>query len=60
MKNVLRGEVTEKISKVEQEVAEMIRLVKEDMANENMTETDMFRIKERIKELEQHLIRIIE
>ena len=55
-----RGEVIRMLYKLQNELDDMKDSVKEDLANNNLKDEDMFRIKEKMKDLENNILRIIE
>ena len=55
-----RKEIMNILNKLQNEMNDMKDAVKEDLDNTNLKDEDMFRIKEKVKELEQQILRIIE
>ncbi len=56
----IKSEVLDRLSKIREEIEDMDIAVREDVDNSNLNDVDMFRINEKIKELEQQIVRIIE
>ena len=56
----VRGEILERLDKLQSQIDDMRESVKEDLANRDLKDEDMFRIKEKMKDLEQNILRIIE
>ena len=56
----LRSEIMILINKLQDEMQDMKEAVKEDLNNRELRDEDIFRIKEKVKELENQIIRIIE
>ena len=55
-----RREILNLLTKLQNEMDDMKDAVKEDIENKDLKDEDMFRIKERVKDLEQHILRVIE
>ena len=55
-----RSEVIILINKLQDEMQDMKEAVKEDLNNKELKDEDIFRIKEKVKELEKQILRIIE
>ena len=55
-----RSEIMILINKIQDEIQDMKQAVKEDLNNKELRDEDIFRIKEKVKELENQIIRIIE
>ena len=55
-----RREIMNLLSKLQNEMIDMKDAVKEDLNNNDLKDEDMYRIKEKIKDLEQNILRIIE
>ena len=55
-----RSEVMILINKLQDEMQDMKEAVKEDLNNKELRDEDIFRIKEKVKELENQILRIIE
>lgn len=56
----IRTEIIERLDKLQSQIDDMRESVKEDLANRDLKDEDMFRIKEKMKNLEQSILRIIE
>ena len=56
----LKNEVLERLEKLKDELADMEVMVKEDMADEELRDEDIFRINEKIKDLEQQILNVVE
>lgn len=58
--NTIRSEIRERLERLKSEIQDMDTYVKEDMNNENLKDEDIFRINEKIKELEKQILNVIE
>ena len=56
----LKREILEKLKVLQSEIDDMKQAVKEDLNNKELNDEDMFRIKEKIKTLENNILNIIE
>ena len=56
----IKDEVLQRIEKVKNELRDMDNFVKEDMNNPDLKDSDMFRINEKIKDLEKQILNVIE
>ncbi len=56
----LKVEILERLEKVKDELKDMEEYVNEDLGNENLRDEDIFRINEKIKELEKQILNVIE
>lgn len=56
----LKVEVAERIEKIKEELKDMENYVKQDMQDENLRDEDIFRINEKIKDLEKQILNVIE
>lgn len=56
----LKVEVAERIEKIKEELKDMENYVKQDIQDENLRDEDIFRINEKIKELEKQILNVIE
>ncbi|MBR3003201.1 MAG: MBL fold metallo-hydrolase [Clostridia bacterium] len=56
----IKDEVISRLEKVKEELKDMDTFIKEDMENPDLTDTDVFRINEKIKELEKQILNVIE
>ena len=55
-----RAEVLRRLEKLKSEILDMDTAVKEDMDNKELTDEDIFRISEKIKDLEKQILNVIE
>ena len=53
-------EILERLEKLKSEIKDMDEYVRQDVGNQNLTDTDIFRINEKIKDLEKQILNIIE
>ena len=58
--NKLRTEIIERLQKVKEEMKDMEDFVMQDVDNKNLRDEDIFRINEKIKDLEKQIINVIE
>ncbi|MCI9063388.1 MAG: MBL fold metallo-hydrolase [Clostridia bacterium] len=56
----IRGEIVAILNKLQNEMDDMKNSVKEDISDKTLKDEDMFRIKEKMKDLEENILRIIE
>ena len=56
----LKTEVISRLEKVKEELKDMDIAVKEDMQNPDLRDEDVFRINEKIKELEKQILKVVE
>ncbi|MFQ8660674.1 MAG: MBL fold metallo-hydrolase RNA specificity domain-containing protein [Clostridia bacterium] len=56
----LKVEVSERIEKIKEELKDMENYVKQDIQDENLRNEDIFRINEKIKDLEKQILNVIE
>ena len=56
----IRNEIIERLNTLQLQIDDMKDSVKEDLNNKDLKDEDLFRIKEKMKELEQNILRIIE
>ena len=56
----IKDEVLKRLEKVKNELKDMDEFVKEDMNNPDLTNSDIFRINEKIKDLEKQILNVIE
>ena len=56
----IKSEIEERLSKLQSQIDDMKESVQEDLKNKDLKDEDMFRIKEKMKDLEQSILRIIE
>ncbi len=56
----IRAEIIQRLEKVKNELEDMDNYVKQDVNNENLTDIDIYRINEKIKDLEKQILNVIE
>ena len=56
----VKNEVLERLEKLKDELADMEVMVKEDMTDDELRDEDIFRINEKIKDLEQQILNVVE
>ena len=56
----IKTEVSERIEKIKDELKDMESYVKQDIQDKNLRDEDIFRINEKIKELEKQILNVIE
>ncbi len=56
----LRQQILYRLNQIKQELVEMEDFVKQDVENHNLKEADMFRINEKMKELEKNILNVVE
>mgnify|MGYP004588849159 CR=1 FL=1 len=56
----IKAEIVERLSKLQSQIDDMKDAVQEDLDNKELKDEDMFRIKEKMKDLEQSILKIIE
>ena len=56
----IRSEIFERLEKLKEEIKDMDTYVKQDMNDENLRDEDIFRINEKIKDLEKQILKVIE
>ena len=56
----MKQEVMKRLDKLQDEIKDMDKYVRDDIKDTNLKEEDMFRINEKIKELEKQILNIIE
>ena len=56
----LRLEVLERMNTLKEELEDMSTIVKEEYLDKNAADSDVIRIKERLKELENQIVKIVE
>ena len=56
----IRTEIIERLEKLKEELKDMDTYVKQDMNDENLRDEDIFRINEKIKDLEKQILNVIE
>ena len=58
--NTIRHEIITRLEKLKEEVKDMDTYVRQDVDNNNLRDEDIFRINEKIKELEKQIVNVIE
>ena len=58
--NTLRLKIIERLEKLKGEMKDMDTYVRQDVTNENLRDEDIFRINEKIKDLEKQILNVIE
>ena len=56
----LRNEIISRLEKLKEEIKDMDTYVREDIDNQNLRDEDIFRINEKIKDLEKQIVNVIE
>ena len=56
----LRGELIGRLEKLKEEMKDMDSYVRQDIEDKSLKDSDIFRINEKIKELEKQIINVIE
>ena len=56
----MKSEVLKRLEKLKSEIEDMDSSVREDMNNGQLKDTDVFRINEKIKDLEKQILNVIE
>ena len=56
----LRNEIEERLEKLKEEIKDMDIYVRQDINDKNLKDADIFRINEKIKELEKQIVSVIE
>ena len=56
----LREEVLVRLAQIKKEMQDMENFVKQDVDNQNLREEDIFRINEKIKDLEKQILNVVE
>ena len=60
IQKTLRNEIIERLVKIKDEVDDMDTYVRQDIEDKNLKDEDIFRINEKIKDLEKQIIKVIE
>ena len=55
-----RNEVIDRLEKLKEEIKDMDAYVRQDMDDDKLRDEDIFRINEKMKELERQIINVIE
>ena len=58
--NTVRTEIENRLKKLKEEIKDMEDYVYQDLNDNNLKDEDIFRINEKIKELEKHILNVIE
>lgn len=56
----LRVEIIQRLEKVKEEIKDMDTYVRQDVNDTNLKDEDIFRINEKIKDLEKQILKVIE
>ena len=56
----LRTEIIQRLEKVKEEIKDMDIYIRQDVDDNNLKDEDIFRINEKIKELEKQILNVIE
>ena len=56
----MRGEIIQRLEKLKEEIKDMDTYVRQDIDNKNLRDEDIFRINEKIKDLEKQIVNVIE
>jgi peptidoglycan hydrolase CwlO-like protein len=56
----MKSEVLKRLEKLKAEIQDMDTSVKEDMNNKELRDEDVYRINEKIKDLEKQILNVIE
>ena len=56
----LKREVISRLEKLKDEIKDMENYVREDMVNKEVKDEDVFRINEKMKDLEKQILNVIE
>lgn len=56
----IKTEIIERLEKLKDEIKDMDQYVRQDVNNENLRDEDIFRINEKIKDLEKQILNVIE
>lgn len=60
MAKTLRTEIIQRLEKVKEEIKDMDTYIRQDVDDNNLKDEDIFRINEKIKELEKQILNVIE
>ncbi len=60
VKNELKSEMMNRLEKLKAEIKDMDEYVRQDLNDKNLRDEDIFRINEKMKELEKQIINVIE
>ena len=56
----MRGEIVQRLEKLKEEIKDMDTYVRQDIDNKNLRDEDIFRINEKIKNLEKQILNVVE
>ena len=56
----LRAEIIQRLEKVKEEIKDMDDYIRQDVDDNNLKDEDIFRINEKIKDLEKQILNVIE
>ena len=56
----LKHEIIDRLERLKEEIIDMDSYVRDDMEDKNLTDQDIFRINEKIKDLEKQIVNIVE
>ena len=56
----IKSEILQRLEKLKEELKDMEVYVNEDLQDENLRDEDIFRINEKIKDLEKQILNVIE
>ena len=56
----MRGEIVQRLEKLKEEIKDMDTYVRQDIDNKNLRDEDIFRINEKIKDLEKQILNVVE
>ena len=56
----LRLDIVERLEKLKEEMKDMDTFVRQDLQDDNLRDEDIFRISEKIKDLEKQILNVIE
>ena len=56
----MRGEIIQRLEKLKEEIKDMDTYVRQDIDNKNLRDEDIFRINEKIKDLEKQILNVVE
>ena len=56
----MRTEILERLEKLKSEIKDMDEYVRKDVDDDNLRDEDIFRINEKIKDLEKQILNVIE
>jgi len=56
----IKTEILERLARLKNEINDMDEYVRQDVSNENLTDQDIFRINEKIKDLEKQILNVVE